>query len=204
MFKLIIKKLLWITILGLLLSGCFKNKSEVAIENCADDNVDYVSLYIDTPLFDHFKKNKQYNKLSNQLQNKTDEYQANRSRFENLIQINYLNYEKILAHYKDYHYGVSDDLIHPDADYDYVYRRAKTKIDRVLAILESEGMAEQLLDSRLIMNKSSLKLLYFVRDKFKEENLKTKFLLERYSKYYQKCELEYNKTPKTFIAEWGR
>ena len=196
------KKILPIFFL-LLLTGCFNDKAEVAIENCADDRIDYVTIYIDTPLYDHYIKNKKYIKLSNELDVKQKSYNLAISKFEIFIKRNYSNYEYILSFYKDYHYGIKKDLKHPNANYDYQHNLAKDKSDRALINIESEGLAETVLETKIQARAQSLKLAKYVKEKFSNEKLKIKFLLERYAKYYKKCELNYNKTPKTFLAKWS-
>jgi len=197
------KKISIIILISLLLTGCFKDKTEIAIENCADEKVDYVTLYINTPLFDHFSKNKKYKKISEDLEQKEKDYRFNLSKFEIFIKSNYRNYEYILSHYKDYHYGIEIDLKHPNADYDYQFKVEKNKLGRAPIIITSEGLAESVLESKIQARAQSLKLAKFVKDKFSKEKLKTKFLLKRYANYYKKCELEYNRTPKTFVAKWS-
>jgi hypothetical protein len=197
------KKLSIVILISLLLTGCFKDKTEIAIENCADEKVDYVTLYISTPLFDHFSKNKKYKKISEDLEQKEKDYKFNLSKFEIFVKSNYRNNEYILSHYKDYHYGIEKDLKHPNANYDYQFKSQKDIFGKSSVIFESEALAEIVFDSKIQARAQSLKLAKFVKDKFSKENLKTKFLLKRYANYYKKCELEYNRTPKTFVAKWS-
>jgi hypothetical protein len=195
-------KLLLIIFFSFLLSGCFHDKSKIAIENCADSRIakKYISLKDNKPLNKIFLKDQKYNKLLKLKTLKKKEEEMAIKEYENFIDEKYTNAHLLKSFYSDYLYGA---YYITKEEIEWHNFKSIAKDGKIKGyVIESRFKLEKAFRARKETLSSSLELMKYTTEKFQKEPLKNKFLDKRYPKYFEKCELSYNKTPNTFIAKW--
>jgi hypothetical protein len=106
------KNIFIIFLFSLFLSGCFKDKAEVAIENCADEKINYISAS-NKILVNELKKDKRYVILEKENQTHQQNHQEAVVKFQKFVKDNFRNSDYLIKYYEPYLYGVSDILEHP-------------------------------------------------------------------------------------------
>ena len=194
------KNIFIIFLFSLFLSGCFKDKAEVAIENCADEKINYISAS-NKILVNELKKDKRYVILEKENQTHQQKHIEAVVKFEKFVIENFRNSDYLIKYYEPYLYGVSDILEHPTL---FAYKNIKaTNSEKFTIRLDLRNLSQNALNTKIQDRTSSVELSKYKRDRFKKWSIKRKFLNDKYAKYYKKCELDYNRTPKTFIATWS-
>lgn len=189
-----------IFLVSLILSGCFIDKSEKAIENCADDKINYISSS-NKILIDEFKNDNRYAALEAENKIHQQKQLAALVKFEKFINDNFRNPADLIKYYKPYLYGIRNILEQPTM---LTYKNeGGTKTELFMIRLELENLSQNALEYKIQERTSSIELSKYKRDRFKRWSIKKKFLNDRYAKYYKRCELDYNRTPKTFVATWS-
>lgn len=200
------KNIFIIPLITLLLSGCFKDKAEVAIENCADDKIKFISTS-NNFLTNELKNDKRYVILEKEYQTSQQKHLEAITKFEKFVKENFRNSDYLIRYYKPYlYYG---NLHGEEARYFlelptslFYINEDGTKSEKFVIRLDLKNFSQNLLDTNLQEITASRELSKYKRDRFKKWSIKRKFLNDKYAKYYKKCELDYNRTPKTFIATW--
>ena len=208
MFKIFMKNIFLLVIAGLVLSGCFHDPKETALENCA--NSKFMKKYL------HFEKYIVDNPLVIKELDKSfavSNIKASRN--------NIKNSKKIMMEFAEKNFNLSED-----ETYDILnksYSDTKGFSDEVMTILERphdpekavnkiNGTKEQKDQFKKIIkdynfNRDLLKLHLEYKVKlttklFLELKMRDKFLLEEYQELYQKCERTFNELPSSFINKW--
>jgi len=208
MFKVFMKNIFLLVIAGLMLSGCFHDPKETALENCANskfmEDYTYFDKYIvDNPLV----------VIGLDKSIAVGNIKASRN--------NVKNSKKIMMEFAEKNFNLSED-----ETYDILnksYSDTKGFSDEVMTILERphdpekavnkiNGTKEQKDQFKKIIkdynfNRDMLKLHLRYKVKlttklFLELKMRDKFLLEEYQELYQKCERTFNELPSSFINKW--
>ena len=202
------KNILSIIILGLLLSGCFHDPKEIALENCANSKFMEDYTYFDKYIVDNPLVVKELDKsiaVSN--------IKASR--------LNIKNSKKTMMDFAEKNFNLSEDETYVILNKSY--KNTQGFSDEVMTILERShdpektvikinGTKEQKDQFKKIikvynLDRDILKLNIRFKDKlttklFLELKIKDKFLLEEFQELYQKCERTFNELPSSFINKW--
>ena len=202
------KKILSIIVLGLLLSGCFHDPKEIALENCA--NSKFMEKYL------HFEKYINDNPLVVIGLDKSiavGNIKASRN--------NVKNSKKIMMEFAEKNFNLNEDETYTILNKSY--NNTEGLSDEVMKILEMphdpeeainkiKGTKEQKDQFKKIIkdynfNRDMLKLHLTYKVKlttklFLELKMKDKFLVEEYQELYQRCERTFNELPSSFINKW--
>ena len=202
------KKILSIVVLGLLLSGCFHDPKEIALENCANSKFmeDYTSFdkyIVDNPLV--------VKGLDKSIA--VGNIKASRN--------NVKNSKKIMMEFAEKNFNLNEDETYTILNKSY--NNTEGLSDEVMKILEMphdpeeainkiKGTKEQKDQFKKIIkdynfNRDLLKLHLTYKVKlttklFLELKMKDKFLVEEYQELYQRCERTFNELPSSFINKW--
>ncbi len=201
-------KLLSIIVLGLLLSGCFKDPKEVALENCAnskfmEDNRYFYKDIVNNPLL--------AKKLDKSIV--TGNIKASR--------LNIKNSKKTMMEFADKNFNLNEDETYVILNKSY--NNTEGLSDEVMTLLEMDHDPEAAIDKINGTNEQKDQFKEIIKDynrhramlklnirfreklttvKFLELKMKDKFLLEEYQELYQKCERTFNELPSSFINKW--
>jgi len=202
------KNIFLLVIAGLVLSGCFHDPKETALENCA--NSKFMKKYL------HFEKYIVDNPLVIKELDKSfavSNIKASRN--------NIKNSKKIMMEFAEKNFNLSEDETY--AILNKSYNNTEGLSDEVMKILEMphdpeeainkiKGTKEQKDQFKKIIkdynfNRDLLKLHLEYKVKlttklFLELKMRDKFLLEEYQELYQKCERTFNELPSSFINKW--
>jgi len=202
------KKILSIVVLSLLLSGCFHDPKEIALENCANSKFMEDYTYFDKYIVDNPLVVKELDKsiaVSN--------IKASR--------LNIKNSKKTMMDFAEKNFNLSEDETYVILNKSY--KNTQGFSDEVMTILERShdpektvikinGTKEQKDQFKKIikvynLDRDILKLNIRFKDKlttklFLELKIKDKFLLEEFQELYQKCERTFNELPSSFINKW--
>ncbi len=205
------KKLLLIIALGLLLTGCFHDPKETALENCANSN--FMEKYL------HFEKYIVDNPLVVKELDKSIAV-SNIKASRNLTK----DSKKIMMEFAEKNFNLSEDETY--AILNKSYDNTEGLSDEVMTILEMPHDPEEAINKMWFVKgtkeqkdqfKKIIKDYNFNRDMLKlhlrfkvklttklflELKMKDKFLVEQYQKLYQRCERTFNELPSSFINKW--
>ena len=200
-------------VLGLLLSGCFHNPKETALENCAD------SSFMD-------KNPHSYNRitanplLSEKITKKLEKELSQGNIKSSLLNIK--NSTSILVEFAEKNFNLNEEEIKTVLKTSA--KGAEGFSDEVLEMLGIEpdveltvrkiatGTEEQKNQFReIIKDYNAAKNRHRLHKEFRSKlttylflnmKMKDKFLEEKYQKLYQKCEMVFNELPSSFINKW--
>ena len=201
-------KKLFLIALGLLLTGCFHDPKETALENCANSN--FMEKYF------HFEKYIVDNPLVIKELDKSfavSNIKASR--------LNIKNSKKIMMEFAEKNFNLSEDETYTILNKSY--NNTEGLSDEVMKILEMPHDPEEAINKikgtkeQKDQFKKTIKDYNFNRDMLKlnlsfktklttklflELKMRDKFLVEQYQKIYQRCERIYNELPSSFINKW--
>ena len=202
------KKILSIVVLGLLLSGCFHDPKEIALENCANSKFMEDYTYFDKYIVDNPLVVKGLDKSI-----AVGNIKASRN--------NVKNSKKIMMEFAEKNFNLNEDETYTILNKSY--NNTEGLSDEVMKILEMphdpeeainkiKGTKEQKDQFKKIIkdynfNRDLLKLHLTYKVKlttklFLELKMKDKFLVEEYQELYQRCERTFNELPSSFINKW--
>ena len=202
------KKILSIIVLGLLLSGCFHDPKEIALENCANSKFMEDYTYFDKYIVDNPLVVKGLDKSI-----VVGNIKASRN--------NVKNSKKIMMEFAEKNFNLNEDETYTILNKSY--NNTEGLSDEVMKILEMphdpeeainkiKGTKEQKDQFKKIikdynLNRDMLKLHLTYKVKlttklFLELKMKDKFLVEEYQELYQRCERTFNELPSSFINKW--
>ena len=199
-------------VLGLLLSGCFHNPKETALENCAN------SSFID-------EHPHSYNRFTNPLVSEKITKKLEKELSQGNIKSSLLNIKNstsILVEFAEKNFNLNEEEIKTvlktsakgaEGFSDEVLEMLGIDPDAELTVSKiTTGTEEQKNQFREIIKdynaaKSRHRLHKEFRSKlttylFLNMKMKDKFLEEKYQKLYQKCEMVFNELPSSFINKW--
>jgi len=206
------KKLLGIVVLGLLLSGCFHDPKEIALENCANSSFMKKHPY-------SYERITGNSLLAKKITKDLDKSFAN----SNLkaARLNIANSKKTMMEFADENFNLNEDETY--AILNKSYNNTEGFSDEVMTLLEMDHDPEAAIDKidgtkeqkdqfkEIIKDynrhRAMLKLDIEFREKlttklFLEMKMKDKFLEEKYQRLYQRCERTFNELPSSFINKW--
>ena len=202
------KKILSIIVLSLLLSGCFHDPKEIALENCANSKFMEDYTYFDKYIVDNPLVVKGLDKSI-----AVGNIKASRN--------NVKNSKKIMMEFAEKNFNLNEDETYTILNKSY--NNTEGLSDEVMKILEMphdpeeainkiKGTKEQKDQFKKIIkdynfNRDLLKLHLTYKVKlttklFLELKMKDKFLVEEYQELYQRCERTFNELPSSFINKW--
>ena len=202
------KNILSIIVLGLLLSGCFHDPKEIALENCANSKFMEDYTYFDKYIVDNPLVVKGLDKSI-----VVGNIKASRN--------NVKNSKKIMMEFAEKNFNLNEDETYTILNKSY--NNTEGLSDEVMKILEMphdpeeainkiKGTKEQKDQFKKIikdynLNRDMLKLHLTYKVKlttklFLELKMKDKFLVEEYQELYQRCERTFNELPSSFINKW--
>ena len=197
------KKLLGIVVLGLLLGGCFQDKTKIALENCADAKYKRTYLSETRILFSNDKEIQSINKRISQNKEKRKALK------KDILTYTKFNLEDN-SYFRDEYFGnVYMYVIGFDLDEKKVeiksehlkYKpgainknRIKENIIKLTYSYLTSSQDKEVLDTMLGMN---------VTPKWQKLKVSQKMKSKSYASKHKRCEIEYNKIPNSFLAEWS-
>jgi len=198
------KIILRIFIACLLLTGCFKDKTKVALENCADSNFKTQYLYTEnTKLFN------KTNTIKN-TEKELSKIKKERRSFEKEI-VNYAkNNLKDSMFFSDVYLhqvviwgmkGGGDTKELEIKEYNFKFKPNETRKNEISRFIGSTSF--KLVKATELEWKTYRSLNVLYTDQWNKLNVKDKIKFKNYAKKHKKCEIEYNKIPNSFMVEWG-
>jgi hypothetical protein len=198
------KKLLWIVVLGLLLSGCFQDKTKIALENCADAKYKRTYLSETKILFKNDKEIQSINERISQNKEKKEKLKKDILTYTklNLVDNSYFT-NKYFGNVYMFVLGfdLDEDKIKIKPEY-LKYKpgvinkdRIKDNITKLTYSYLTSSQEERTLSTMLGMN---------VTPKWQKLKVSKKMQSKFYARKHKNCELEYNKIPNSFLAQWGK
>ena len=199
------KKLLAIVVLGLLLLGCSQNKTKKALENCADKayGLKYKGKNADVL----FKNNKEIQRQIKLMNMRSEEIKKIKSTIikysnENLVDSSFFTnyYFGELMKYSIGFYLDRRDIAIKPGDLNYRTNETKQKKYEILKFLLDE------INKLILANEREQSLYTSIGYQkaliWNELNLNEKMQSKLYAQKHKNCEIDYNRTPKSFLAQW--
>ena len=212
MFKVFMKNIFLLVIAGLMLSGCFHDPKETALENCANSRVMDKYYSINNDLSEN-------SFLIQKINKKLDKSFAN-SNIEASINL-VAKSKKTMMEFTESNFNLNEDETYEILNKSYFNRSGFS--DEVMTLLGMNHDPEEAIEKingteeqknqfkEIIQEYNRQRELLKFNKKFKEKmitktflemKMKDKFLEERYQKFYQRCERIYNELPSSFINKW--
>ena len=206
------KKIFLFVIIGLILGGCFQDPKEIALENCANSRVmeKYYSINNDLS-----KNPTLMQKINKELDNSFAV--SNLESSTNLA----VKSKKNMLEFSKSNFDLNEDETY--AILNTSYSNKKGFSDEVMTLLEMPHDPEKVVNKikgtqkqkdqfkEILQEYNKHRKLVRLNNKFKEKmitktflemKMKDKFSLEKYQKFYQRCERIYNELPSSFINKW--
>ena len=198
------KKILSLIFVSLLLSGCFHDKTKVALENCADANFknkylysENLHLFKDTPLIKNNKDELSKIRKENRSLEKEILNYANKNLKDSMFFSDVYFPKIVLWAIK----GGGDTKELELDDYNFRFKSDETKKNEIRKFIGSKSF-KFVKKTELEWKKyRSLNDLY--TDEWNKLKVKVKIKSKGYAKKHKECEVEYNKIPNSFMTEWG-
>jgi len=205
---MIINKFLAIVVLGLFLSGCFQDKTKVALENCADSILDrqVVTQYDDEAIKAALMKSSKIKIIDKEYQALIAEEDFIRNKIYAYIDKNLLEnfFDKNGYNNKIFMFSIGAKNI---KDLEIKHSDLKFKPNETKKNEISKYLGETIMTLANVKREASLlnvnKRWSLYQNEFKKLKLSIKMKAGAYSQKYLQCELESVATPNTFKAKWS-